>query len=295
MAQAVRATGPFELVKRRPWATVWRVPLANRGIAYAKACRPIQAFEPALTAALAARWPDRTANVLAFDAARAFLLTDDAGAPIGELGNPPELWQRILPRYAELQRGETAHAAEHTRLGVPDLGLAVFAERFDEVLARNLPIDAAEIDAARRLRPNLERLVEMLAAAGVDDSIDHADLHLRSVFSRDGELRILDWGDASIGHPFFSLVVTFAFLREANGLGPDDPWFDRLRDAYLEPWGTGLVPAFEIAQRLGQVSRAIGWGRHWASMGPGAFPAFDEQLPGVLRTAIGALRSTLPA
>jgi hypothetical protein len=287
-------TGPFELVKERPWATVWRVPLQG-GVAYAKACRPIQAFEPALTAALARRWPDRVAEVLAFDPARAWLLTADAGTPVGDLGNPPELWAEILPRYAELQRGEIAHAAEHIAIGLPDLGLHAFPERFDELLARDLPIDSVEVEAARRLRPNLVALADELAAAGIGDSVEHADLHLRSVFRRDGRLRILDWGDASVAHPFFSLVVAFAFLRDINGLAPDDPWFDRLRDAYLEPWGSGLVHAFEIAQRLGTVSRGIGWGRHHASMGPGAFPGFDEQFPGVLRTAIHALRTTLPA
>jgi hypothetical protein len=292
--ESVEPSGPFELVKERPWATVWRVPV-GAGAAYAKACRPIQAFEPTVTAALAGRWPAVVAEVLAIDEDRAWMLTADAGVPLGDLGNPPELWEQVLPRYAELQRGEVAHADAHRRAGVPDLGLRVFADRFDELLDRDLPIEAAEVDEARRLRPNLEALVRELGAAGIGDSIEHADLHLRSVFENAGHLRVLDWGDASVAHPFFSLVVTFAFLRDANGLVPDDPWFDRLRDAYLEPWGGGLVPAFEVAQRLGRVSRAIGWGRHYASMGEGAFPAFDEQLPDVLRTAIAALRTTLPA
>jgi hypothetical protein len=281
-------------VKARPWATVWRVPLRGT-VAYAKACRPIQAFEPALSARLAQRWPDRVAEVLAFDAARSWLLTADAGEPVGDLGNPPELWARALPRYAELQRGETEYVSEHLAAGVPDLGLAAFGARFDELLARDLPLPAAEIEAARGVRANLDALVAGLAAAGVPDSIDHADLHLRSLFTRDAHLRVLDWGDASVSHPFFSLVVTFAFLRDANGLAPGDPWFHRLRDAYLEPWGSGLVPAFETAQRLGRVARAIGWGRHHASMGRGAFPGFDQQFPSVLRTAIDALRTTLPA
>jgi hypothetical protein len=85
------------------------------------------------------------------------------------------------------------------------------------------------------------------------------------------------------------LVVTFQLLREHNGLRPDDPWFDRLRDAYLEPWGPGLIPLFESAQRLGKVVRAFGWLRHYDAMGSGAFRGFDEQLPGVLRDAFVAL------
>ncbi len=128
-----------------------------------------------------------------------------------------------------------------------------------------------------------------LQAAPIRDTIDHADLHHRSVFGREGQLRILDWGDASVSHPFFSLVVTFHWLREVNGLAPDDPWFRRLRDAYLEAWGPGLVPAFDAALRLGKVARALAWLRHHDAMGAGAFPPFDEQLPGVLREAFAAI------
>jgi len=47
----------------------------------------------------------------------------DAGTSIRSLGNPPELWLRLLPSYAELQRGEAAHVAEHLTHGVPDLRL----------------------------------------------------------------------------------------------------------------------------------------------------------------------------
>jgi hypothetical protein len=158
-------------------------------------------------------------------------------------------------------------------------------------LRADLPVRPAEIDAAHRRGPRLEALVGELASAGIPDSIEHADLHHRSVFAGPDSLRILDWGDASVGHPFSSLVVTFDVLRLANGLAEDDPWFARLRDAYLEPWGSGLVPLFETAQRVGAVTRALGWLRHHRAMGPGAFAAFDEQLPEVLRAAIGALRA----
>ena len=38
-------------------------------------------------------------------------------------------------------------------------------------------------------------------------------------------MRILDWGDSSISHPFASLFVTFRFLEEITHLSPDDAWF----------------------------------------------------------------------
>ena len=285
--ETILPTAPLELEKERPWATVLRVPIEG-GRAFFKACRPVQRFEPGLTAVLAERWPDRIVEVLADDRDRAWLLTADAGSPLDESGNPPERWLELLPRYAELQRGQR-HLAVFAVLGVPFLLLHKLPERFEAMVARDLPLGPDELAAARRLGPRLETFVNELIGVPVRETIDHADLHHRSVFDRDGRLRILDWGDASVSHPFFSLTVTFHWLREVNGLAPDDPWFDRLRDAYLEPWGAGLVPVFAVAQRLGKVARALAWLRHRDAMAVGAFPLFDELFPGVLREAFAAI------
>jgi hypothetical protein len=269
---------------------VGSIPLADGRLAWFKACRPVQGFEPGLTAELASRWPDRVVEVIAHDAARGWLLTLDAGSPLDDFGNPPERWDELLPRYAELQRGETERAAQHLAAGVPDLRLVRLRAEFERLLAQALPLAGVEIEAARRLGPRLDALVAELAGAGVGDTVDHADLHHRSVFADAERLRILDWGDASISHPFFTLAVTFHWLREVNRLPAGDGWFARLRDAYLEPWGPGLEPAFALAQRLGRVGRALAWLRHRTAMGPGTFPGFDAEWPGVLRAAFEALR-----
>src|SRR2546428_12616148 len=84
----VDPVGPIEMAHERPWATVLRVPLAD-GVAWFKACGPVQAFEPRLTGELFTRWPDRVAEVLAHDEERAWLLLGDAGTPIAACRQPP--------------------------------------------------------------------------------------------------------------------------------------------------------------------------------------------------------------
>ncbi|HEY4227443.1 MAG TPA: hypothetical protein VGM49_03825, partial [Candidatus Limnocylindrales bacterium] len=144
----VTPTGPIDLVRVRPWASVAMVSTAA-GLAWFKACRPAQAFEPRLTAELSRRWPDRVIRVLGHDPDRVWLLTADAGASIGSLGNPPALWEQILPRYAELQRGERASADDHVQHGVPDLRLAALPAGYARMLSRDLPLEPGEIDALR--------------------------------------------------------------------------------------------------------------------------------------------------
>jgi hypothetical protein len=51
----VGPVGAIETEHERPWATVLRVPLASGGVSWFKACAPVQAFEPRLTAELFAR------------------------------------------------------------------------------------------------------------------------------------------------------------------------------------------------------------------------------------------------
>src|SRR5439155_15736889 len=151
--------------------------------AWFKACAPVQAFEPRLTAGLARRWPDRVAEVLGHDEARTWLLLADAGTPLGESGNTPENWLTALPRYAELQRGEVAHAAEHLAHGVPDLRLSTLPARYADLLRHELPIAAGEIDRLRAFAPRFAELCAELAAHGVAETVQHDDLHMANVYA----------------------------------------------------------------------------------------------------------------
>jgi hypothetical protein len=232
----VAPAGAIETVHERPWSTVLRVPLAD-GVAWFKACAPVQAFEPRLTAELSGRWPDLMPEVLAHDENRAWLLLADAGTPIGVIGNPPESWFVVLPLYAELQRGEAEHVSEHLTHHVPDLRVATLPARYDDFLRHDLPLQTDEIGRLRAFTERFEELCGELEEHDVPETVQHDDLHMNNVYTEGERLRLLDWGDSSISHPFASLVVTFRFLEERNRMAPGDAWFARLRDAYLEPWG----------------------------------------------------------
>lgn len=281
----VEPVGSIETAHERPWATVLRVPLSD-GVAWFKACAPVQAFEPRLTAELFTRWPDRVAQVLGHDEERAWLLLADAGTPVGVYGNPPEAWLVALPLYAELQLGEAAHARAHLANGVPDLRIATLAARYDKLLRGDLPIDGDELGRLVRFTGRFARLCDELAAYGLPETVQHDDLHMGNVYARRDRLRLLDWGDASISHPFASLVVTFRFLEETNRLPPGDPWFVRLRDAYLEPWGRDLTDAFELATRIGTFAHTLAWARQRDALPEAARRRFDKPFANLLRRAV---------
>ena len=62
-------------------------------------------------------------------------------------------------------------------------------------------------------------LVDELASYGVAETLQHDDLHDGQVFVKDGRNLILDWGDAVVSHPFFTMSVT---LEGGVAWGLDD-------------------------------------------------------------------------
>jgi hypothetical protein len=243
----------------QPWSTVIRVPTRD-GDVWFKANAPGSLYEAGLVELLARRRPELVPPLLAADPERGWMLMADAGTRLRELlRTEADLawWGEVLPRYAELQREVAADAGELLALGVPDARLSGLPERYER-LARELG-DERVLAAAERVA----ELCERLAAWGLPETIQHDDLHDAQVYVRDGVARILDWGDAVVSHPFFTLSVTLEGvirwgLDDVEGSVDTAPF----RDAYLAVWGdpAELHPACDAALRLGWAARAVnGW------------------------------------
>jgi len=106
-------------------------------------------------------------------------------------------------------------------------------------------------------------LCDRVAELGIAETVEHDDLHDAQIFVRDGRFRVLDWGDACVSHPFFTLSVTLEGVLEW-GLHDVENAVDTapFRDEYLAPFaeaypGLDLVAAVEPALRLGWVCRAV--------------------------------------
>jgi hypothetical protein len=100
-------------------------------------------------------------------------------------------------------------------------------------------------------------MCDELAGYGLPETIQHDDFHDGQVFVRDGRYLLLDWGDACVSHPFFTLSVT---LEGILGWGLDDIQGSvdvrPFRDAYLEPFtplaeGADLLAACATAATTG--------------------------------------------
>jgi hypothetical protein len=248
-----------------PWSTVMRVPTA-RGDMYFKANSDTSMWEAALVTLLAARRPDCVPPLLAADLERGWMLMADAGTRVREIMERERdlsRWLEILPLYAGLQIDLAVDADEMLALGVPDLRLSKLPGGYEEMLDSLPDLPARD---RRRLVGNVSRvreLCEEMAGYGLPETIQHDDFHDGQVFVRDGRYLLLDWGDACVSHPFFTLAVTLLGVL-AWGLDDVEGSVDvtPFRDAYLDPFtriaeGADLAAAAETAMRLGWICRAV--------------------------------------
>lgn len=251
--------GAVEQPHVAPWSTVLRLP-TDRGTLWFKATEEALRHEAELVCLIAARRPDAVPPPLAADPGSGWMLMEDAGENLRAVV-PRERslarWLDVLGLYAGLQLDLEADVDELLAIGVPDLRLETLPGRYDALMD--------EIGAERRFRDAGARVVELceeVASYGIAETLNHDDLHDAQVFVRDGRHLLMDWGDACVSHPFFTLSVTLEGVI-AWGLDDEEDSEDLApyRDAYLAPYtaryGADLAAAVAPALRLGWACRAV--------------------------------------
>lgn len=236
----------------RPWSTVFRIPTSD-GNVYLKAVPTRLAHEVRLTQWLADHFPDCVLPVLAADAQRGLMLLPEGGRRLREVGTDLRGWERLVGEYAQLQLLVAPHAPELLALGVPDRRMV----RLPEALAGVLP-------APERAITRYAALCSELAAVGLPETIQMDDLHDGNVFVDGDRLRVFDWGDASIAHPFVCLGMILTTVAQGRQLPRDDAAVERVRDAYLEPFRDFASPATlrsaaALAERVAPTVRILAW------------------------------------
>jgi hypothetical protein len=251
-------TGEVEQPHVRTWATALRVQTAE-GPVWFKANTPELRHEVAVVERVSARVPDRVPPLLASDVDRGWLLMADAGDRLREVADEEQSlvrWHDVLAGAADVARALEPEVDELLAAGVPDLRLHTLADGYTELVQR-IEVEPRFREAVGRVRD----LVDELASYGVVETLQHDDLHDGQVFVKNGRNLILDWGDAVVSHPFFTMSVT---LEGGVAWGLDDvadsediwPYVDSYLARYA-PDRPELRDAVPPALRLGWVCRAL--------------------------------------
>ena len=300
--QGMQITQEVEILHQRAWSTFARV-TTDRGVAYFKASSPYDRFEAALTAAMW-RWrPDITAPVLAIEPEEGWLLTSDAGITMREFERSPAQvghWLKILPRYADLQMQMLEKIPELLQMGLPDRRLAALPNLFNQLTesanlrtGQNPGLTHEEYRQLQEIKPRFAAECAHLASYNIPETLTHEEVTEVNLLVRGDRYILTDWSEASICHPFFSMLTTVRTLIFWTGLDENGPELARLLDAYLEPWTryetrSKINSAYQLAFRLAMANRAISWDQGTGSLAPKHKEPYADAVPGWLRDYLTA-------
>ena len=283
LRQGVEPRGELTLERTRPWAAVASIE-TGEGRVWFKEPAPVMGFEAALTAHVSKRSPHEGPEVVAWEGT--WLLTRDAGPQLRTLleadASAAPSWAAILRRYAELQLAHVADASELPALAVPDKRPRALLADYPRLVRDVRALEEVPVERSRlaSLQPALEQTVAALEGS-VPMTIIHEEVHEANVFVLEGHVRILDWGEGALSHPFTGLTNTLRDIAYRRGLEPDAPEILQLRDVYLEPW-TRFAPLGELRTMfahgylVGMLCRAVTWERFLASASQAVRDEYDR-------------------
>jgi hypothetical protein len=251
-------TGEVTQPHVRSWSTVLRVPTSS-GPVWFKANAAEFLHEVLVVDRVSDRVPARVPPLLGRDLDRGWMLMGDAGERLREVvveEQSLDRWHDVLEGAADVASALEPDVDDLLVAGVPDHRLDSLTDRYAELVDR-LDVEPRFVSATAYVR----ELVDELAAYAVTETLQHDDLHDGQVFVKDGRNLIMDWGDAVVSHPFFTLSVT---LEGGVAWGLDDVEDSEDIDPYVESYLRRYAPnrpelrdAVPAALRLGWVCRAL--------------------------------------
>ncbi len=150
----------------------------------------------------------------------------------------PHRCPTLIADFSAMQR--EIHAA-----GVPER-VPSLVDRMSAKIGEAVQLPESDRSAAASFAQELPRGAALL----------HGDFHPGNVLVVDAEMFVIDWFDASVGHPVADIVRSSLLLRSADATdlrhlpGADAPVLDALHDGYVD--------AMSVALR-GELSRLATW------------------------------------
>jgi aminoglycoside phosphotransferase (APT) family kinase protein len=280
------------------------------GKVYFKATPPVSAFELALTEQLSRWFPQWIPQVLAVEPKEGWWLALDGGESIRDrLKTTRNLseWMEALERYAEMQMGLAERLDTLKTLDVPDRRPSTLPAQFAEVLNdheilridREKGLTLGEFTGLQALRGPLQAWCDSLSQGNVPNSLHHGDLNSGNVLRRNGKFAFVDWGDASLAHPFSSLRTVLVSVEIVLDLPDYDPATILLRDAYLNAWAKyesppNLLKTFALAHRCSSLVSTLSWYRSIVVMPPEMRSEYHHVVPELLKEFLYADLSRYP-
>jgi hypothetical protein len=215
----------------------------NRGAVWFKAVGEPNVRECAITLELAATLPQYLPTILASRPEwHAWLSLEAEGEALSESADVTK-WQRAAASLAELQISSIPHVSGILAAGARDTRIPTLCAQSDglfEILdhlmrkqSKNPPAPLTS-DELRSLRKSVREMLVRLEDVDLPDALGHLDLNPGNVVVSPATCTFLDWAEAAVGPPFFTLQYLVEHFRLSQ---PKQSHAEtEFVTAYMQPW-----------------------------------------------------------
>jgi hypothetical protein len=178
-----------------------------------------------------------------------------------------------ISNYTKIQRLAEDKVNQLLSLDIPDWRLDRFALLYYQLIQQNrLLLDDGltekEIDRLHQLYPKCLKLCENLSKYKIPETIGHCDFHENNMLldKKTSAINIIDWGEAVVTHPFFSLQGCLWNITYFYKIKQTDLVYRKSQLQCVAPWlvlhdEEKLLQALDIADQLNGVYAALGYER----------------------------------
>ena len=253
-----------EIVQDTPWSYVIRF-ATSEGLIYLKQTPEQLALEATIIQTLCEQFHASVPTVIAHNAELNCFLMKDSGKPLRGIlkqNFDEALFCKAVDQFTALQIAVAEHVDVFFDLGVPDWRLDKFPKLYQQLLSQKDVLIAdglseMELEELEKLTPILFALCKKLSSYSIKPTLVQPDFNDNNTLidSVSQKITIIDLGEISISHPFFSLLNCLYVIKKHHALTDEDVRYLRIKDACLKNYMNfeskdRLLEALEIASLL---------------------------------------------
>lgn len=228
-----------ENVLNKPWSYVIRFETSD-GYVYLKHTPEQLALEATIIQILHDQFQASVPKVIAHNPELNCFLMRNAGRLLREIlkqNFDEALLCKAIDQFTALQLAVTEHVDIFLDIGVPDWRLNKLPDLYEQLLLqKDMLIEDGlteiEISKLRTLLPQVSSLCKKLSSYSIKQTIVQPDFNDNNILidTISQDITIIDLGEISISHPFFSLFNCLQQMQKHYGLTTKDDIYLRIKD-----------------------------------------------------------------
>ncbi|WP_367608388.1 hypothetical protein [Legionella sp. W05-934-2] len=244
-SQGYPLVGQPELIQETPWSHVIRL-TTLQGTFYLKQPVPLLAKEASVIGFLAHQVKASVPHIVANNDDLHCFLMKDAGIAlrkyiVGE--NKTHILYEAIKQFTAFQRSTEAYIQPLLKLGIPDWRLNRLPNLYEEIINDKNFLKAdgmteSELDKLNYLYPLVKEQLQALSQYGICETVVQPDFNTNNMLinTETHQFTMIDLGELSISHPFFSLHNFLYTATIHHGVNEQDLIWHQMVDACIENW-----------------------------------------------------------